>query len=221
MVELVEVIILAGGGGTRVGGNKALLPVEGIPVIKRVVNVASSLSNQVAVVLKRWDDGGIVEVLNDKHVRFVFEEYEFRNPLIGLYVGLLHSRSIYSLVLPCDTPYLNVKVLKHLIKCCEGFDLTIPRWDNGYLEPLCAVYRGESFFKLVKDVEDLKDERIQSIITRLPSIRYIPVGDLKKFDDKLLTFYNINTWKDYENVKELSKTEGLRKGRLPWMSLKA
>ncbi|MBO3755288.1 MAG: molybdenum cofactor guanylyltransferase [Candidatus Brockarchaeota archaeon] len=203
---MVEVTILAGGGSTRVGRNKALLPVDGIPVIKRVVKAASSVSNKVTVVLKRWDDGGIVEVLKGNHVRFVFEHYRFRSPLIGLYVGLIHSRSKYSLVLPCDAPYLNVDVLKHLVESSEGFDLTIPKWDNGYLEPLCAVYLGESFLKLIKGVEELKGARIQSIIAQLPRIKYIPVGELKKFDDKLLTFYNINTLMDYRKALKLSKS---------------
>jgi molybdopterin-guanine dinucleotide biosynthesis protein A len=88
-MELFEAIILAGGGGTRVGGNKALLSVEGIPVIKRVVNVAGAIANLVTVVLKSWDVEGIIRVLEDNRVQFVFEDYRFRNPLIGLYVGLL------------------------------------------------------------------------------------------------------------------------------------
>jgi molybdopterin-guanine dinucleotide biosynthesis protein A len=203
-MELFEAIILAGGGGTRVGGNKALLPVEGIPIIKRVVNVAGVVANLVTVVLKSWDHEEIIRVLEDDRVQFVFENYRFRNPLIGLYVGLLHSHSNYSLVLPCDAPYLNADVLKYLINNCEGYDLTIPRWDNGYLEPLCAVYRGKSLLNLVDDVEKVKDARIQSIIGRLPKIRYIPVRELRKFDEKLLTFYNINTLEDYEKTLKLA-----------------
>ncbi|MEM2902191.1 MAG: NTP transferase domain-containing protein [Candidatus Bathyarchaeia archaeon] len=75
MSRFVELVILVGGGSTRVGRSKALLPVDGIPVIKRVVKAASFVSYKVSAVLKSWDDGGIEGVLKGSHVRFVFENY--------------------------------------------------------------------------------------------------------------------------------------------------
>jgi len=199
-----DAIILAGGRNTRIGRNKALLLIDNVPVIERVVRAVEAVVSKIIVVLKKGEEKEVIRCLKGVNVQFVLEGSRFRNPIIGIYHGLLHSKSNYVLVLPCDTPFVNVSVLKYLLDESNGFDLTIPRWSNGYLEPLCAVYRKEVTLSLIKNVENLKGVQIKTLITQLPKIRYVSVEELKKFDESLLTFYNINTIADYEGALRIS-----------------
>lgn len=202
---MCDAIILAGGGNTRIGKNKSLLSIENVPVIQRIVEAVETLVDRVILVLKRDNDNMKILNLLDGRVRFVFENYAFMNPLAGMYIGLTHSTSEYSIVLPCDTPFIHKGIIKHMLNICDGFDLTIPRWDNEYLEPLCAVYRKKSVLKAIEKVEDLKDEKIRNIFNKLSKIKYVPIEDLRKFDRGLLTFFNINSLDDYKRALLINK----------------
>jgi len=46
---------------------------------------------------------------------------------------------------------------------------------------------------------------IKRIFDKFHMIKYIPIEELKKFDADLLTFYNINTPKDYERALLISR----------------
>ncbi|MEM3608696.1 MAG: molybdenum cofactor guanylyltransferase [Candidatus Bathyarchaeia archaeon] len=199
-------IILAGGGNTRIGCNKALLLIDGATIVERVVSALEPVVEEIIIVLKRRDGIGSMRLLeNRKGVKIVSDGWRFRNPLIGIYAGLIHSDSEYSLVLPCDTPFVKSAVLKHLLDSCRGFDLTIPRWSNGYLEPLCAVYRKNSVLPLIGNL-DIGRHPIRYIIERLSKVKYVPVDELRRFDRDLVTFYNINTFQEYEEALKISRS---------------
>jgi molybdopterin-guanine dinucleotide biosynthesis protein A len=206
-VNSFDGIILAGGGNTRIGYNKALLPIGGVTIIEKVISAMKPLVDKVIVVSKRQDGIDPTRFLRDyTGVEVVYEDCQVRNPLVGIYTGLTYSNSDYSLILPCDAPFVNPGVLKHLLDICLGFDLTIPRWSNGYLEPLCAVYRGSSILSLISDPMEIGSHSIRYFIARLPKVRYVPVEELRRFDRSLLTFFNINTLQEYEEALKLSKS---------------
>ena len=57
----------------------------------------------------------------------------------GLYTGIARSSFPYSFVIACDMPYLKRPVIEHLAKRTEGYDVIIPKTEDG-LEPLHAIY---------------------------------------------------------------------------------
>lgn len=205
-------IILAGGGNARIGCNKALLLIDGTPIIERIISAMESVVNKITIVVKGGDDDPIRALKNYDHnnIEIIRDGFHFRNPLFGIYAGLLYSDSDYSLVLPCDTPFVNEAILKYLLEASYGFDLTIPRWSNGYVEPLCAVYRKKSILALINDPMNIRNYSIRDVIIRLPKVRYISVDELRRFDRDLLTFYNINTFRDYKKALKINRK--LRKG---------
>ncbi|MGC8850463.1 MAG: molybdenum cofactor guanylyltransferase, partial [Candidatus Bathyarchaeia archaeon] len=121
-------IILAGGRNTRIGYYKALLLIDGATIIERVISAMEPLVERIIIVLKKGEKGSLKFLENHKGIKIVLDELQLRNPLIGIYTGLIHSDSDYSLILPCDMPFVNPGVLKYLLDASHGFDLTIPRW---------------------------------------------------------------------------------------------
>ncbi|KKN23964.1 hypothetical protein LCGC14_0899620 [marine sediment metagenome] len=107
-----------------------------------------------------------------------------------------------TLVLSCDIPLINKKVIKYLINCSKRFECCIPQWDNGFLEPLCTIYPIQK--ALIVSIEKLKtkDYKLINLISPSWNTNYISIErSFRPLDKSLLSFININTLDDIEKLK--------------------
>ncbi len=133
-------IVLAGGPGRRMGRPKALVPLAGKPLVAWVVDAARRLVDEVVVVTKRpmvSDVRGAVP--RGIHVRA--DDRDLQSPLVGLVAGARPVSAEYVAYLACDLPFLSPALLEDLFARAQGADAAIPRWPDGRLEPMAAVYR--------------------------------------------------------------------------------
>ena len=197
-------IILAGGKGNRIGGRKPFMELEGRSLVHYVLKVTRGVSDETVVVTSR-DMVKRFEALLPEDVKVVSDIVPGRGPLVGVYSGLNHIRSEYAMVLPCDAPFINEHVLKHLIGEAEGVDAVVPLWPNGYIEPLHSVYRVSAAFKASKAAVREMSFKISNMIERLERTLYVPVERLKRFDLDLLTFFNVNSTEDLKDAEAILK----------------
>jgi len=199
---MIGVLILAGGQGSRIGGNKALLNFRGRSLISYVIKTALELSEEIFIVVEKEED---IEDLGQlpSQVSVVSDIVPGKGPLIGIYSGLRCLRSEYSVILPCDSPFIRVSVVKYLVEKAQGFDAAIPIWPNGYVEPLHSVYKVKTALRASEEAIKEGKLRVQGMIERLNRIVYISTEDLKTFDQKLLSFFNINSEADLRVAEEL------------------
>lgn len=190
------VIVLAGGMSKRMGKDKTLLPVKGVPMIKRVVDAALKVAGEVIVVVGgRRAIRELSGVLGGE-VTVTEDEERGWGPIMGILSGCKRAKSSYVAVVPCDAPFVNPKVLLELFKRAEGHDAAIPQWPNGYLEPLHSVYRREAVVKVAERLIKRGSRSLLNLIESLEDVVYVPVDELKLIDEKLLTFFNVNTPRD-------------------------
>ena len=119
-------IVLAGGRSSRMGRDKALLTIEGVPLLQIVCDVAIAICDPVYVVTP-WTERYQHLVSPCQMIRELplpFEEggtgledkgdnYELQNgPLVGFAQGLAHVQTDWVLLLACDLPRLKVEVLQ-------------------------------------------------------------------------------------------------------------
>ena len=206
---MLGVIILAGGKGNRIGGNKPFMKLGDRSLIFHVLEVSSKVSDETIVVVGR-DRIKRFEGLLPKEVKIVMDIKSGGGPLIGVYSGLKHLRSEYALVLPCDSPFISEGVLKYLIAKAEGADAVIPSWPSGYMEPLHSIYKVSAAIKASESAMEEGAFRIYNMIERLEKAIYIPVEELKRFDLDLLTFFNINSTEDLKNAETILKLKNLK-----------
>ena len=198
-------IVLAGGFSKRFGQDKGLVELAGKPLILYVLDGISSVVDETLVVASSSEQRGAFENLVGRGARVFVDKYETRSPLVGALTGLEKAQGEYSLLLPCDTPFLSRETASLLLDLCIKRNAVIPRWPNGYIEPLQAAYRTKPTLAAAEKALTQKRLNLRSVIAHLKEIRYISTLVLKKMDPKLLTFFNINTPEDLKKAESMLK----------------
>lgn len=147
MSEKVIAIILAGGKSSRMGQDKAMIPVDGAPLLLRVYQVALACADRVYVVTP-WQERYEDLLPGCRFIREapLLSNGETHGPLVGFAQALaqVNVENEWVLLLACDLPNLQVEVLQAWI---EGLENTraeaiavLAKHEKGW-EPLCGFYR--------------------------------------------------------------------------------
>ena len=126
-------------------------------------------------------------------------------PLVGAATGFKATSGEYGLLLPCDTPLVSKEVLTLLLELCVNRNAVIPRWPNGYMEPLQAVYRVKPALEAAEKALNEGKTDMRSMIEKLRGVRYVSTLVLQQFDPSLKFFININTPLDLKKAEQLLK----------------
>jgi molybdopterin-guanine dinucleotide biosynthesis protein A len=103
---VVTVAVLAGGRGSRIGGDKALIQLGGRPLIDYPLQAARAAGLDAVVVAKRHTR------LPPLDVRVLIEPDEPTHPLSGIVTALEHFEAV--IAIPCDMPFLDAPDLAAL-----------------------------------------------------------------------------------------------------------
>jgi molybdopterin-guanine dinucleotide biosynthesis protein A len=198
-----SVVILAGGYSKRFGRPKAFVELMGKPLILHVYDKVRRLSDEILVVISPKDRVESFSRLFNRNVKVVIDNGTVHSPLVGTLAGLERASGEYSLLLPCDTPFLSERALSLLFDVCNGFDLTIPRWPNGYIEPLQAVYHTRPVASAAKTALSKGGRDMRSMISLLRRVRYLSTIVLEELDPRLNTFFNVNTTSDLRKAERM------------------
>ena len=190
----ISCIVLAGGEGKRLGTDKAFLSIGDQVLIEGIVEKMARIGDEVIIVTnspQRYSHLG---------ARLVGDVYPGKGALGGIYSGLRAAHSDRSLVVACDMPFLDLRLLRYMILLSPGQDVVIPRV-GGLTEPLHAIYSKGC----LQPIERLLVGGGRRIIDFFPEVRvrYIEEQEIKLFDPQCLSFFNINTPGDLEKARNL------------------
>ncbi|MEH2275475.1 MAG: molybdenum cofactor guanylyltransferase [Nostoc sp.] len=139
-------IVLAGGKSSRMGQDKALIPIQGVPLLRRVCGIAQSCADTVYVVTpwpERYQD---LLLPGCQFIREVplSKESLAHGPLVGFSQGLAEVQTEWVLLLACDLPRLRVEVLQDWVTRLDSVGdnaiAALADHSKGW-EPLCGFYR--------------------------------------------------------------------------------
>jgi molybdenum cofactor guanylyltransferase len=129
-------VVLAGGVGRRIGGDKATVELEGRPLLLYPLATLRAAFEEVAVVAKHATALPPV----DFDVAIWLEADEHHHPLIGVMHALrcAHGRPV--VVVAADMPFVTRALVTALAReRARGAPAIVPR-AAGALQPLCARY---------------------------------------------------------------------------------
>jgi molybdopterin-guanine dinucleotide biosynthesis protein A len=197
-------IVLAGGFSSRFGQDKGVLELANKPLIRHVTDAVDSLVDEIVVVTNsRERIMKYSKVMVD--VQFVVDVCEARSPLIGALTGFGSAHGKYSLLLPFDTPFVSKEVISLLFELCQNKAAVIPRWPNGYIEPLHAVYQTKLALEAAESAVAEGKLQVRALIEKLRGVRYVSTLVIQQLDSELLTFFNVNTPADLKKAMAMVK----------------
>lgn len=204
-------IILAGGSSQRFGIGKGLANLAGKPLILHVIEKIQDLADEIIICVRSEEQKFLFSpILPDNFEIAVDEENLPPCPLTGAHTGLERAKGKYSILLPCDTPFLSTKLAELMFDIVVDVNAVIPRWPNGYLEPLQAVYRTKSALEATREALKRGEKRLSYMISLLRGVRYLSTLVIKEIDPKMLTFFNINIPIDLKRAEVIIKRNKIK-----------
>jgi molybdopterin-guanine dinucleotide biosynthesis protein A len=168
------VAVLAGGRGTRIGGDKALTRLNGDPLIEYPLRCARDAELDACVVAKRDT------LLPPLNVRILLEPDQPVHPLCGIVTALQAYPAV--IALPCDMPLLPPAVLRRLAAAATDVMLAAPG------EPFPALYTGATLPVLIPALAE--QSSLRSVLAALEA------PALAGIDASLL--FSVNSSQDLE-----------------------
>ena len=174
------------------GSPKALLLFDGEPLIVHIVATLRRLFAEVVVVAAPGQS------LPSMPVTLVRDEVEHQGPVAGICYGLRAAGGDVSFVTSCDSAFLNVDLISHLVSQIPEHDVVVPHWQGRY-QPLHAVYR-RSVLPLLAEQLARGELRPVYLFDRVRT-RRIDEEEIRRFDPDGSSFFNMNTPEDYAEAQ--------------------
>ena len=194
-------IILAGGKGKRMGyREKSLMDINGRPLITYVIRSLENIADDIIISVRDRAQGELLGALLPGYT-YAYDPYENTGPLAGILAGLGICRDEFCFICACDMPFINENVVRMLFKRCEEHDAAIPRWEDGFLEPLHAVYRRDTMKRETEKALAKGEKIILAPVFRL-NANFVGMDEIRKIDPALRTFININTPEDMDRMTD-------------------
>ncbi|MFX1314849.1 MAG: molybdenum cofactor guanylyltransferase [Promethearchaeota archaeon] len=211
----LAIVILIGGKSTRFGSDKGLFEINGKTLLTHQLETLSQLNYKIFIVANSIKQvNKYIEKINYKVVTaFIIDEKDIiskkdiNTPMLGLYSAFKElNRLKYdkAFTLSCDTPLIKKEVIKYLIKESKDFDCCIPQWNNGFLEPLFAVYPVQKAYIKAKESLINKTYKLINLLDNNWKINYVSIeNSIIPFDKDLTSFININESADLQKLIDI------------------
>lgn len=192
-------IILAGGRSSRMGTDKALLPLTNAPHSTFLAHLAATLSplcDEVILVARDAAQAAHYRVAAADN-RIITDKVPDNGPLMGIYSGLSAIQAAKALVVAVDMPFAQTALVSMLLARAGTDVITVPVV-NDIPQVLFAVYP-RSLMPLIETTiaQGRRDPR--SLLASSP-VQYIDEAQLRMVDPQLRSFINVNTpeeWREY------------------------
>ena len=176
-------IVLAGGKSNRYGRNKALVEMDGIRLIERVIGVVEPIFEHLLIITNTPQDYAYLKL------PMVEDLIKGLGPLGGIFTGLQTISDEAGFFVACDMPFVNAELIHHMADVMEDFDAVVPKVD-WKIETLHAIYT-KSCIPAIKELIDNRDYQIFNFFQKV-RVRYLNENEIRGFDPELRSFFNIN-----------------------------
>ena len=190
----LSAMILTGGKSSRMGRNKALLPLGNTNTITKIVTLAKTFTHDVTLITN--DPASYNFLALPCHM----DIYKEKGPLGGLYTAFTFMKNERGIIFPCDLPFLQEEYIYPLILESKAYDVVIYQVRD-QIHPLFGCYH-KKVLPLIKKHLEKNDLRMQNLLQDLN----VKVLDAENFDFKVcpqIGFINMNTKEQYEKAKQI------------------
>jgi len=198
---MLTVCIQAGGASSRMGEDKALKPFLGRPLIQRVVDRLSPISDELIVTTNRPADYQFLGI------RLCPDLKPGRGALGGLYTAVASAAQPFVAVVACDMPFASPTLLEAAgrLMVQEEADVVIARTEEGF-EPIHALYRRGTCLPAIEAAIDADQWKVIAWFPQV-KVRVLTSEELKQSDPDGLAFWNVNTPDEFIQAEQLAQSK--------------
>jgi molybdopterin-guanine dinucleotide biosynthesis protein A len=189
-------VILAGGRSRRMRRDKSQLILAGETLVARAVRMLVPLTDDLILVTNT------PEQFTRLNVRLSGDVIPGGGALSGIHAGLTAARYEWALVVACDMPFLHLGLLRFMASLAPGHAVVAPRW-QGEIETLHTFY-SRACLPFIEPILQLGGGRIIEFYEHV-DVRYVEPEEIARFDPEGLSFFNVNSPEDWEQVQMLAQ----------------
>ena len=192
-------LLMSGGLSSRMGTPKALLALDGQPLLFHIARAGEGFGERILSV----NDDAIPTPEGYLRISDVYKEC---GPMGGLHASLTAARSDALVVAPCDAPYFSAEAAAFLASQYEeGLDAVILEDGNGRTHPMMGVYAKSCLPALT---EHLEAKRFK-IMRMLDGLRVKFVRLPVSIPQQVMS--NLNTPEDYTALCRKTLASSIRR----------
>ncbi len=196
-------VILAGGESSRMGRDKALIPVGGVPMLRRAADAVAAVCAEVLII---GDQAGREELELPPRARWVADVVRGRGPLGGVHAGLAAASHETVFAASCDMPLLNSWLITVLLGIMQQdamrlYSAVVPRVGQAS-QTLHAVYRRSCVEEAERLLSEEERPGLQSLLRKL-RVLYVDEERLTAFDLDMRSMMSVNTQEDLDRAERL------------------
>jgi molybdopterin-guanine dinucleotide biosynthesis protein A len=196
---MLTIVINAGGESRRMGENKALKLFAGEPLIARMVARLRALAQELLVTTNQ------PEAFDFLDVPLVADLKPGYGALSGLYTAVAAAHQPLVVVLACDMPFIDPKLLgvQRDLMVAEGVDVVMPYSPEGF-EPLHAIYRRATCLPAIETAMAADQRRLIAWFPMV-KVREMPKEEVARYDPQFRSFVNVNTPEEFRQAEMLDR----------------
>ena len=185
MIEGCTAIVMAGGGSSRMGMDKANLTLGDQTLLQTVAATMQQLFPQV-IVSVRQPRAGI-------DLPQVCDEQPDGGPLAGLAASLGKITTPWAFMVACDMPFVVPEVVELLAKYRLQHQAVVPVV-HGHPQPLAAFYAASCLGPLRASLA-VQQKSLRNVLKQL-DVRYVDEAEMLEADPLLRSFFDLDTPQD-------------------------
>jgi molybdopterin-guanine dinucleotide biosynthesis protein A len=177
------------------GTDKAFLEFKSKTLIEYIIDQVKVLSDDLIIISNKPDE----------HFHLGYPVYEDIHKdvgvLGGLHAGLFYAKYPEVVMIGCDMPFHNIKLLEYMIKKSKDFDIVIPIKGKDKYEPFRAIY-SKSCLPFIGDAIYNNKKRMVSFFEDV-NVFEIKIEKLSEYGDVEKLLMNINTKEDLNKARNI------------------
>lgn len=203
MYNNITGIILSGGTSSRMGENKALLPLGKKKVIEHIVDLMNSIFTDVILITNTPEKYKFLDLPMYEDI------FKVGGPLAGIHSGLENSKTEKNFILSCDMPLMKSEIIKSIIEFKTDRPVTVCK-SEGYIQHLAGRY-SKSISLTASNLLQQEEENVKlkngkhraKVYSLLNEVGYetIEADELLGYHPKV--FFNMNNKEDYKKILSL------------------
>jgi molybdopterin-guanine dinucleotide biosynthesis protein A len=187
-------IILAGGKSRRYGLNKALVEINGVRLIERVIRVMESIFEHLIIITNTPHDYAYLKLpMHEDLIKDL-------GPLGGILTGLEAISDDAGFVVACDMPFLNADLVRYMVDMRDDYYAVVPKitWK---IEALHALY-DKKCLPAIRELIGSQEFQAIKFFDRI-RVRYVGEDEIRASDPHLRSFINVNSPRELLDAEQL------------------